>query len=53
MAPDVFAWSFKAKTGVPPTTRFFCEERDTFHAASRDDAWRREALFAEELGAAG
>jgi carboxymethylenebutenolidase len=29
---------------------FFCEQRETFHEASRDDAWQRvQALFAEEL----
>lgn len=29
---------------------FFCDRRDSFHRASRDDAWRRvQALFAEAL----
>ncbi|MBO0779573.1 MAG: dienelactone hydrolase family protein [Ktedonobacteraceae bacterium] len=31
---------------------FFCDERDSFHAASADDAWRRmQALFAMEFAA--
>ncbi|MFO0575038.1 MAG: dienelactone hydrolase family protein [Polyangia bacterium] len=30
---------------------FFCDQRGSFHAPSRDDAWQRvQALFAEELG---